>query len=253
MNPIKLSAKLTHYIFNQGQDNQSEILELKNESKESKGVIITLHGMQFGPKTIGGWETLKIMSQYVLDNGYTALMPSVLGFGKTEGDRDFSGPKSVERLIESLELWKEQNNFDGKFIIMGSSRGGTLAVLTSIEKPELFSHVISAPGSYDLEKEYNSITDERKKQNIEDESGTTQEDFDIRSATKQIDKIKNPILIIHGDQDEEIDVEQAKEFDKLLTENNKEHQTVILEGKGHRILSKDLFSETIVPFVKLNS
>lgn len=250
MDSIKLSAKLTHYIFNQKQDNQSEILELKDESKESKGVIVALHGMQFGPKTAGGWETLRIMSQYAVDNGYTALMPSVLGFGKTVGDRDFSGPKSVERLVESLELWKEQNNYDGKFIVMGASRGGTLAVLTSISNPELFSHVISTPGSYDLEKEYDSIEDERKKQNIENEAGTTQEDFDIRSATKQIYKIQNPILIIHGDQDEEIDVEQAKEFDKLLTENNKEHKTVILEGKGHRILSNDLFNEYIIPFIE---
>lgn len=250
MDSIKLSAKLTHYIFNQKQDNQSEILELRDDSKESKGVIVALHGMQFGPKTAGGWETLRIMSQYIVDNGYTALLPSVLGFGKTVGDRDFSGPKSVEKLIESINLWKKENNYEGKFIIMGASRGGTLATLASISNPETFSRAISTPGTYDLKQEYNSDIDPRKKQNIENEAGTTQEDFDVRSATKQIEKIQNPILIIHGDQDEEIDVEQAKEFDNLLTEARKEHQTIILKGKGHRILSNDLFNEHIIPFIE---
>lgn len=245
-----MSAQLTHYIFNQKQGNQSEILELKDGSKESKGVIVALHGMQFGPKTTGGWETLRITSQYIIDRGYTALMPSTLGFSKTLGERDYSGPESVRRLVQSLKLWKKENNYENKFILMGSSRGGTLAILTSILEPKLFSHVISSPGCYDIEREYKSTSDQRKKQNIENEAGTNQEDFDIRSAVKQVDKIQNPILIIHGDQDEQIDVEQAKDFDKILSKNNKNHKTAILEGKGHRLISKKLFEETIIPFIE---
>lgn len=67
--------------------------------------------------------------------------------------------------------------------------------------------------------------------------------------TTQIDKFTTPLLIIHGDQDEQIDVSQAIEFDNLLTQSNKEHKTAILEGKGHRLISKDLFNEHIIPFV----
>src|SRR5262245_2320678 len=52
--------------------------------------------------------------------------------------------------------------------------------------------------------------------NIEQEAGTSAEAFRARSAIYHVDKIKAPILLLHGAHDERIPVRQAKAFYETL-------------------------------------
>ena len=42
-----------------------------------------------------------------------------------------------------------------------------------------------------------------------------------------------PILILHGDRDTTVDIDQSRDLDKRLTELNLEHQLIIVPGAGH--------------------
>lgn len=42
-----------------------------------------------------------------------------------------------------------------------------------------------------------------------------------------------PILILHGDRDTTVDIDQSRDLDKRLTELKREHQFVVLPGAGH--------------------
>lgn len=59
--------------------------------------------------------------------------------------------------------------------------------------------------------------------------------IESRSAIRWADALDTPILIMHGAQDEDIDLAQSQRMDAALTRLGKTHEFVVFEGEQHRI------------------
>ena len=252
MNPQTFNCKLTYNLLDKGKEYQSELLDIQPIISTSNKVVVLLHGMQFGRKTEGGWEMLRLMAGQVVDQGYRVLAPSILGFGKTVGERDYCGPESVSRLLCSLHEWLDINDHVDEFIIIGVSRGATLGILAAMQEPKMFSHIISVSGFYDLDRLYNHCVDEKKKENIEQECGVSKDKLNIRSPLKNASYLQTPLLILHGEDDNQIDVQQAYDFAYALEKSNKNYTLDVLKERGHSLLSDGLFTEKVLPFINAN-
>jgi len=116
--------------------------------------------------------------------------------------------------------------------------------------PNLFRAGIFESGAYDLEKDYHDPNKlEGIKKNMLDETGGTRDQLRKRSAIDQAEKYTCPVLILHGDQDKHINVEQAKLLSRKLTTLEKPHELVILEGSDH-FITKKVRREYVFPFLK---
>jgi dipeptidyl aminopeptidase/acylaminoacyl peptidase len=85
--------------------------------------------------------------------------------------------------------------------------------------------------------------------NIRQEAGTSAEAFRTRSAIYHADKIKVPILLLHGAQDERIPVRQAEAFAEKLKANGTAVKLAIFPGATHGIPINDQYGE-IYPFLE---
>jgi len=56
-----------------------------------------------------------------------------------------------------------------------------------------------------------------------------------RSALRWADRIETPVLIMHGDADEDIPIEQSRRMDAELDRLKKTHDFIAFEGQQHRI------------------
>jgi dipeptidyl aminopeptidase/acylaminoacyl peptidase len=85
--------------------------------------------------------------------------------------------------------------------------------------------------------------------NIEREAGTSAEAFRARSAIYHIDKIKIPVLLLHGAQDERIPVQQTEAFAEQLKAHGIDVKLKIFPNTRHGI-PIDEQNREIYPFLE---
>ncbi len=62
--------------------------------------------------------------------------------------------------------------------------------------------------------------------------------IDTRSALRWADRIRVPVLIMHGGADDDIPVSQSQRMDAELTRLGKQHELIVFEGERHVIGGK---------------
>ena len=224
---------------------------------------VKLEGLIFKPEGVGtfpgvifihghrssAWES-SLFGYFLANSGFAAFLPSQMGYGLSQGSPDFCGPKTVNGIIRGIEIFLEQDFVDStKTGIWGISRGATVAALVAIRKPELFRAVVFQSGAYEMKRNFETTRIEAIKENIIKEAGTTEEAFKNRSPIYEMNEISFPVLILHGEKDDRISVEQAGLLDEKLTELNKKHMTVILPEKNHFITKETRLTYTF-PFLE---
>lgn len=66
-----------------------------------------------------------------------------------------------------------------------------------------------------------------------DKPTLSEADRALASPITHLKKGIPPILILHGDRDTTVDIDQSRDLDKRLTELNLEHQLIVVPGAGH--------------------
>ncbi|MBI3458739.1 S9 family peptidase [Candidatus Azambacteria bacterium] len=206
-------------------------------------VFIHGHGESAWQSTSKGYSLVKA--------GYTVFLPSMIGYGLSEGNSDYNGPKTVDGLIQGIKLFLKKSFVDNQRLgIWGISRGAMVSAILITKKPDLFKAAVLQSGAYEMEKNYRTVIIPVIKKNIEKEAGTSYEAFRERSPIYDMDKTNTPILILHGARDENVMVEQAYLLDKKLSELGKTHETVILPEAGHHYLTKETRNKITLPFLE---
>ena len=186
------------------------------------------------------------LTQYVATRGYIVFKPNFRGssgYGKAfeeEGYREWGG-KMQEDLEDAVAfLVKEGLVRKGKVCIVGASYGGYAALMGTVKTPDMYACAASINGvshlpeqiEYDLDK----FDSEKLITFIKKSVGDPNIDADMlqaRSPALHADKIKTPILLIHGDEDERVPYEQSELMYKALKKHNKEVEFITLEETGH--------------------
>jgi hypothetical protein len=136
-----------------------------------------------------------------------------------------------------------------KVAVFGYSRGAITAGMVATQDQRLAAVVLGA-GAYDFSKMY-PATLPGIQDNIRMEAGTSEQAFRARSAIYYVEKIKTPVLLLHGGRDERIPVQQAEAFAEKLEVNRIPFKLKIFPNAGHDIPIPELYRE-IDPFLMAN-
>ena len=169
------------------------------------------------------------------NSGFAAISVSQLGFGTSDGPPDFVGPKTINAIVTGYRKLQKEAYVDPKRMgIYGYSRGGMAASLLAVELDDLKAAVLGA-GIYDLRKFYDDTPLPGARKNVIAETGLNPEAIRVRSSILQMEKLKCPVLIMHGGKDERVPVNQAYMLRDRLTKLNKDFEFKIFPESGHSI------------------
>lgn len=166
-----------------------------------------------GIKNVGMVRPARI-AQFAQE-GFIVFAPYYRGNKGGEGNEDFAGEDredafSAYMLLKALPRVKDIH-------IFGFSRGGVMALLTGIMFPDAAS-LVTWGGVSDMNLTYYEREDLRKmmKRVIGGTPEKFPERYQERTPLYQLEKLKAPVLIIHGVKDENVSVEHAYRLERRL-------------------------------------
>lgn len=193
-----------------------------------------------------GAKTFITFGTILAGQGFSCLAISELGYGKSEGKPDFMGPASIEAFAVGFKKFKREAFVDGQRMgIFGYSRGGMAASLLTLRIGKDVKAAIFGAGVYDLRKAYEDTKFDGIRENIRTETGMTEKAIKERSSILQMKKLETPILIIHGENDENVPTNQALLLRDRLTELNKDFEIIILSDHKHGQFKGNFISPVI--------
>lgn len=166
--------------------------------------------------------------------GFASLSVAEPGFGKSEGTRDFMGPNSIKAFAAGFDKFKRESFVDSNRMgVFGYSRGGMAASLLTIKLGSQVRAAVFGAGIYDFKRAYDETKFDDIRQNMENESGMTEQAIKERSSILQMQKLKSPVLIIHGENDENAPTNQSLLLRDRLTQLKKDFEIKILADHKH--------------------
>jgi dipeptidyl aminopeptidase/acylaminoacyl peptidase len=122
--------------------------------------------------------------------------------------------------------------------IMGASYGGYAAMWAAARNPDIYRCAISFAGISDvgamLRYDRRTFSAPRYYHGWRDKvQGDKDFNLDTVSPLKAVERVSIPLLIAHGDKDDNVPLAQSKKFHEALTKANKPHEYVVYPGEGH--------------------
>ncbi|GAA0854595.1 S9 family peptidase [Aliiglaciecola litoralis] len=213
-------------------------------------------------------------AQFIATRGYIVMQPNFrgsTGYGKQFEEAGYKqwGGIMQEDLEDVVTFLVSEGLVDKKRVcIVGASYGGYAALMGAVKTPDMFRCAISISGvshlpeqvEFDLDK-YDS---ERFHNYIKDSIGDPEKDMPMlvaKSPALQADKINIPVLLIHGDDDDIVPLEQSEMMFDALDDRKKWVRMITLKETGHNTLYykqdiEDVFTETeafLSDFLPVNS
>ncbi|MBL4908469.1 MAG: S9 family peptidase [Alteromonadaceae bacterium] len=192
--------------------------------------IVHPHGGPIGVRDDQGFD---YVTQFLAAQGYAVLQTNFRGsggYGKnylTAGYKGW-GKKMQQDVYDSID-WLEKLNIvdNNKTCFVGWSYGGYAALTAAFQKPNDFNCIISIAGISDLEgmasheSSYRGSLKEQVLKEIGDpDDDIVNKELKSLSAINQLEKIKSPILLIHGRNDTQVHYGQSKNFYKAAKKAN---------------------------------
>jgi dipeptidyl aminopeptidase/acylaminoacyl peptidase len=205
-------------------------------------LIILPHGGPFWVRDHGGFDE---EVQFYANRGYAVLQPQFRGsdsFGKAffDAGKGQWGRAMQNDLDDGMDWLVGQGVVDGaRVCIIGSSYGGYAAMWGAIRNPERYRCAASFAGVMDIARQVKySNSFDSDKGNREDWRKMVQGTdpaFDPRTISPQfnVDKVKVPLLVMHGDKDQRVPFKQSRLFVDALKAAGKPVEFYTLAGEGH--------------------
>jgi dipeptidyl aminopeptidase/acylaminoacyl peptidase len=172
--------------------------------------------------------------------GFASVAVTQPGFGKSEGKADFVGPKTIKALTEGFEKFRHETYVDpDKMGIFGYSRGGMAVSLMAVKLKDVKAAVFGA-GVYDFKRAYDEVKIEGIKANMKAETGMTESAIKERSSILQMKDLSCPVLILHGEKDENVPVSQALLLRDRLRELKKDFEIRLFPNAEHAIPREEM-------------
>jgi dipeptidyl-peptidase 4 len=178
--------------------------------------------------------------QYLAQRGYVVFVMDVRGSdhrGRAFEQSMFHrlGDVQMEDLMTGVEYLKQQPYVDaGRMGLFGWSFGGFMTTNFMLNRPGVFKAAVAGGPVMDW-KLYEIMYTERY-------MDTPQENPDGYAATdltKQVDKLKGKLLLIHGIQDPVVVQQHSVNFVKACVDKGVQVDYMIYPGHEHNVLGKD--------------
>ncbi|MDB5471744.1 MAG: family peptidase [Caulobacter sp.] len=233
-----------------------ETLKIKTRDGEEIGAYLTrpLGEVKGRPMVVvphGGPESRDSRAynpevQALAARGWLVLQPNFRGSGGLgQAFADAGRKRWGDRMQEDVEDavahvmaagWADPK----KIAIFGGSYGGYAALMGAVRKPQLYRCAVAFAAPSDLLK----MLDYEAKEGTDSpgylyclrtigDPATDGAMLRAASPALHADAIDIPVLVIHGDEDFTVPVEQGRLMDKALTKAGKTHEYMEIEGAGH--------------------
>ncbi len=196
--------------------------------------IVLPHG---GPAARDEWG-FDWLAQFFAHQGYAVLQPNFRG-SQGYGDAWFAqnGFKSwrvaVGDIVDAGRHLVAQGIADpAKLGILGWSYGGYAALQSGVIAPDLFKGIVAIAPVTDFGM---TISEQRQYTNyylVRQEVGIGPH-LREGSPLQNVNAIKAPVLLLHGDMDTNVDVRQARVMADKLKDAGKQHELIVFNGLDH--------------------
>ena len=224
----------------QGDEHPTKLILFETNSPR-RGYVINLHG--------GPWSKTSLQRSprisHLNDAGYTVISVEYrgsTGYGADYVQASFGNFSGMKTDVLKARAWVAQNStkgdskFEPEVYLMGSSFGGYLAISTLQENPSMFDGLILTSALFDRDNRARRSRPGTVALKSIDPIDLILED---KKADITIPLLPNDVryLVIHGQRDQLIGIEQAQEFIALLHLNGARVQFLEVDS-GHSLQCK---------------
>lgn len=211
--------------------------------KNTKGKIPAVVFAHGGPdrQMLLGWHYSSYYSncyavnQYLATHGFAVLSVNYrcgigYGFDFDEPDNVYSHGAAEYTDIRSAGEWlRRQDYIDSARIgIYGGSYGGYLTALALSKNSDIFAAGVDIHGVHEHEAE------EENYKNSDAPDAQLALDTERKSfAINYVSQWKSPVLLIHGDDDRNVDFQQSIDLSKALLKNNVPFEYIVVPDDTH--------------------
>jgi dipeptidyl aminopeptidase/acylaminoacyl peptidase len=210
-----------------------------NTTEKNLPLVVMPHGGPHGPRDWWGFDP---DAQLLANRGMAVLKVNFRGsggFGRNfehAGHRKW-GAEIQYDIIDGVKYLIEQGTVDkNNMCIMGASFGGYSALQSAIIEPDMFKCAIGVVGVYDLPLMFDEgdvAGRESGQRYLKNVLGTDTAQLKAFSPSYNIEKLKAPVLIVHGGEDQRAPIEQAESLVSALKKANHPYIYELLEDEGH--------------------
>lgn len=198
-------------------------------------IVVMPHGGPWGRDT----PDYDYWAQFVASRGYAVIQPNFrgsTGYGtdflrKGEGQLGLAMQDDVS---DALQWAVKQGIADpARACIVGASYGGYAAMWGIAKDPEQYRCAISISGVASLRREVNDFGSYLYSRKFRDDWERMTPDFAAVSPINAIDRIKAPLLLIHGKKDVTVDHSQSSSMFSRMQSAGKDVEFVSLPEADH--------------------
>ena len=264
MEPIQVTAR-------DGVELHGYLTIPKGAQAKNLPLVVVPHGGPHGPRDIWGYQWFE---GFVPASGYAMLQINFRGSGgygvgfENMGHLEW-GKKMQDDVTDATQWAIDQGIADpDRICIFGWSYGGYATLMGIIREPDLYSCAVAGAGVYDNDVQYEDadFADQTRwgKKYMDKVIGPTKADRDAASPITYIDRIKTPLLLVHGEEDQRVPVKHAYKLREAMKQAGKPVPDLIeLENEPHsprkeennmrwRRATVEFFEKHIGPGVKSN-
>lgn len=221
-------------------------------------LVVLPHG---GPASleVGGYDWL---AHFLASRGYTVLQPNFrgsAGLGKAweeAGHGEWGVGVMQHDLTDGVAALIKAGMADPERVcIVGASYGGYAALAGAAFTPELYRCAAAIAGVADLKQMLSfekgrtgfsspTIAYWRQAMGVDDK-GTADARLEAASPALHADKVRAPVLLIHGRDDTVVPIMQSRLMETALEDAGKSVQLVELEGEDHWLSGAKTRLETL--------
>lgn len=170
---------------------------------------------------------------YLASRNYVVLASQYRGSDGGQGWDEFGG-NDVYDVLHLILLAKSLSFTDPtKIVMLGYSRGGMMTYLAIKHNADIKAAAVVG-GITDLTQLYHE-RDGGMKRVIDKLVGVDQQEWDRRSACSWPEKLRTPLLILHGENDKRVNASQAEKLAEQLHEAGMTYELVIFPGGDHTL------------------
>lgn len=210
-------------------------------------LIVMPHG---GPQ-VRDYYIYNRMVQYLASLGYQVFQPNFRGsrgFGQKFEEAGYKewGGKMQDDVTDGVKYLIESGKVsEDRICIMGLSYGGFSALSGVVKTPDMYQCAISINGvtdlremiKYDLKRFKDS---EGLEKFVKGTIGDLRHDSALikeRSPIHNTNKIKAPVLLIHGSEDDVVPVKQSRSFQSIMEKAKKSSKYIELADTDHNLMN----------------
>ncbi|MBV9455548.1 MAG: S9 family peptidase [Rubrobacter sp.] len=201
---------------------------------EDAPVVVNVHG---GPESQSR-PLFAPVTQYLLHRGYAVFAPNVrgsTGYGKayTHLDDVYLRMDSVKDLARAAYWLRERGH--QMIAVMGGSYGGFMVLAALTEYPELWTAGVDIVGIANMVT-FLENTGSYRRALREPEYGSLERDREFLEAISPIykaEKIRAPLMVIHGRNDPRVPVGEAEQIVEKVRKNGGSVEHLLYEDEGH--------------------